>query len=374
MEGRPARRVERSVSVLYLCGCSPLFLKERPVPYVKTDLLVQMHATQLLSSDRELPVVPVVVLFGLERSLKRDILDRIPDCQSADDENGLSFSRVDGSAAQLAELTGELLTISMFGNRRIVMVEDADEFVKENRPGLEKYLAAPAKSSLLILDVNSWPKNTRLAKILNSTGLAVECTPLSGRALIRWLRSLAVEQFEKTLDEDTAALLVALAGDSLGVLRQEIAKLASVAGDAGQITSEDVQLAVGDWRTQTTWFMLDAVRDGNVEVAVENLNSLILAGEPVQKIMGGVTFVFRKFAVATERARQSPNVHHALVSAGVFPSAVAPGEAYLRRIGFARASRIFQLLTDTDANLKGGSRIDTHRQMEELLVRLSGRP
>ncbi len=333
-----------------------------------------MHATKFLSSDCEPPVVPVLVLFGSERSLKVDILDRIPGCQSSGDLEGLSFSRVAGADAHLADLTDELLTISMFGDRRIVMVEDADEFVKENRQGLEKYVAAPAKSSLFILDVKSWPKNTRLAKILNSTGLAVECTPLSGTALIHWLQNLAVEGFEKTLDQDAAALMVALAGDSLGVLRQEIAKLASLVGDTGQITSEDVRQAVGDWRTQTTWFMLDAVRDGNVGQAVESLDNLISAGEPAQKIMGGVTFVFRKFAEATERARQSRNVREALISAGVFPSAVAPGEAYLRRIGFARANRILQMLADTDANLKGGSRIDTCRQLEELLVRLSGRP
>jgi DNA polymerase-3 subunit delta len=118
--------------------------------------------------------------------------------------------------------------------------------------------------------------------------------------------------------------------------------------------------------------MLDAVRDGNVAEAIRSLDSLVSAGEPVQKIMGGVTFVFRKFAEATELARQTRDVRGALTSAGVFPSAVGAGEAYLRRIGFDRASRILQTLADADANLKGGSRIAVHRQLEEVLVRLGG--
>jgi DNA polymerase-3 subunit delta len=332
-----------------------------------------MHATEFLTSESEPPVVPVLVLFGSERSLKVDVLHRIPGCHSsADSDEDISFSRVAGDEVQLSDVTDELLTISMFGDRRIVMVEDADGFVKDNRAGLEKYVAVPAKASLLILDVKSWPKNTRLAKSLNTAGLAVECNPLSGIALIKWLQNLARERFSKTLDRETAALMITLAGDRLGILQQEVAKLASLAGDADRISSEDVQQAVGDWRTQTTWVMLDAVRDGNVAEAIRSLDSLVSAGEPVQKIMGGVTFVFRKFAEATELARQTRDVRGALTSAGVFPSAVGAGEAYLRRIGFDRASRILQTLADADANLKGGSRIAVHRQLEEVLVRLGG--
>lgn len=333
-----------------------------------------MHATHFLTGDCGSSDIPLMVLYGTERSLKVDILHRIPGLQSSENDDDLSFSRVAGDDAQLTDLTDELLTVSMFGERRTVMVEDADEFVKDNRPGLEKYFATPSKSSLLILDVRSWPKTTRLAKILNDTGLAVECSPLSGSALIHWMQNIAVERFDKTLDQETAALMVTLAGDSLGILQQEIAKLAALAGDADRITSEDVRQAVGDWRTQTTWLMLDAVRDGNVGLAIRSLDSLLSASEPVPKIMGGITFVFRKFAEATERARKSRDVRSALVSAGVFPSAVAPGEAYLRRIGYDRASRILQTLADADADLKGGSRIDIPRQLEALLVQLSGQP
>ena len=330
-----------------------------------------MHAIELLESESEPPVVSVLVLFGSERTLKVDVLHRIQGCHSSEEAaEDISVSRVVGDAAQLTDVTDELRTLSMFGDRRVVIVEDADGFIKNNRPGLEKYMVSSTNFSLLVLDVKSWPRNTRLAKLLNTAGLAVECNPLSGPALIKWLQKLATERFGKTLDRDTATLIITLAGDSPGVLQQEVAKLTSLAGDANRISSEDVQQAVGDWRTQTTWVMLDAVRDGNIAEAIQSLDSLVSAGEPAQKIMGGVTFVFRKFAEATERARQTRDVRGALTSAGVFPSAVGPGEAYLRRIGFVRASRILQMLADTDANLKGGSRVDVSRQLEELLVRL----
>ncbi len=339
----------------------------------------QVHATDLLMQPNDPSDVPVLVLYGPERSLKLDVLHRIPGCADTgnrsdegegDDEAEFCFSRMEGDEVELSDVTDELLTVSMFGDRRIVLVENADGFVKTFRSGLERYLDKPARTSLLILDVKSWPKNTKLARRVSQIGLAVECGTLSGSALVNWLQNLAVSRYEKQIDKDTASLMVSLAGDDLGILQQELSKLASLTGDTAVITSEDVRQAVGDWRVQTTWAMLDAVRDGQVGEAIVSLNRLLASGEAAPRIMGGISFVFRKFAEATERARQTRDVRSALTAAGVFPSAVTPAEAYLRRIGYGRASRILQLLADTDAELKGGSRVDEQRQLERLLVRL----
>jgi DNA polymerase-3 subunit delta len=98
-----------------------------------------------------------------------------------DDETGLT--RFAGKDADLQTVSDELRTVSMWGDRRLVVVEDADEFVTKYRPGLEKYAQAPAKKSALVLDVKSWPKTTRLAKQVAQTGLEIECTELKGVAL-----------------------------------------------------------------------------------------------------------------------------------------------------------------------------------------------
>lgn len=331
-----------------------------------------MHATEFLANKDAVDPVPVAVLSGVERYLKLEVLKRIPGCTEADNED-VSFSRIAAKDADLRNICDELLTISMFGDRRIVLVDDADDFVTANRPGLEKYVANPSKCSTLILDVKSWPKTTRLAKAVAKTGFTVECTPLKGSSLVAWLQKTASEEFQKVLDHDAASLIVQLAGDGLGLLQQELAKLASLVGDAPTITQEAVRRAVGGWRIETTWAMLDAVRDGKVGTAIDYLDKLILSGEAPQKILGGVTFTFRKIAQATETARVTRDLSAALRAAGVFPAAVGPTEQYLRRIGYSNASQIFQMLIDVDANMKGGSRLDPRLQLEQLFVRLSGR-
>ena len=329
-----------------------------------------MHATEFLSAKSPTLPTSVLVMFGSERYFRQEILHRIPGASGDDAE--LNLTRLVGDKAEIRDVMAELKTVSMFGDQRIVMIEDADEFVSKHRAVLEKYVTQPAKGSMLILDVKSWPKNTKLFKLVEQHAMALECAELTGAALQKWLQKLAKDQYGKQLDRESAALIIALAGDGLNLLEQEVAKLAALVGDVDTITREDVPKVVGGWRTETTWVMLDAVRDGHPGHAIEALDKLLKSGEAPQKVLGGVTFVFRKFAEATERARTGTPLREAIAAAGVFSNAIGQAEAYLRRIGFERASKILQLLVEADSEMKGGSRVDPALLLERLFVRLAG--
>jgi DNA polymerase-3 subunit delta len=329
-----------------------------------------MHAIEFLTQKNAEVSSAVLVLYGPERYFRQEILQRIPGASG--EEADLTLTRLAGADAELRDVMADLKTVSMFGDQRIVLIEDADEFVSTNRAALEKYVTQPARNSLLILDVKSWPKNTKLFKLVDQHATAIECGELTGVKLQKWLQKLAQNDYGKKLEQEAAALIIQLAGDGLTLLQQEIAKLAAFVGDAPEITRDDVPKVVGGWRTETTWVMLDAVRDGQPGKAIEALDKLLKSGDAPQKILGGVTFTFRKFADATERARTGTPLRDALTSSGVFSNAIGQGEAYLRRIGFERASRIFQWLIEADSEMKGGSRVEPAVLLERLFVRLAG--
>ncbi|MCP4509892.1 MAG: DNA polymerase III subunit delta, partial [Fuerstiella sp.] len=117
-----------------------------------------MHATEFLSKNTVIPDIPVLVLYGGERYLKLEALKLIPGLE--DDSEDVALTRTAGKDADVKSVCDELLTVSMFGDKRIVIIDDADDFVSQNRASLEKYVAHPSKTSLLILDVKSWPRNT----------------------------------------------------------------------------------------------------------------------------------------------------------------------------------------------------------------------
>lgn len=69
------------------------------------------------------------------------------------------------------------------------------------------------------------------------------------------------------LDPQAAELLAERVEPELGLVDQELAKLASIAGEGGTITTEMVHEAVGGWRAKTAWDMLDAAMAGEPRTA-----------------------------------------------------------------------------------------------------------
>lgn len=333
-----------------------------------------MHATDFLQAPDRPEIGPIVVLAGPVTELKISAMEALRlRILGEDEQDDLGYVRLDGAACELVDVVDELHMRSMFSSSKLVQVHSAGDFVKRHRSGLEQYLSHPARDAVLVLDVNSWPKTTRLAKLTAKAGLTLECTELKGAALRSWLIQRAESVHHKQLSASAADLMLNLAGTEMGLLTQELAKLASYAGDQPRIEEEDVSLLVGGWRTETTWVMLNALRDGRLDQALENLERLLVAGEPLLKVFGGLTFVFRKYAIATELSRQGTPLGAALRSAGVFPRDVAASESYLRRIGRPEAERIYGRLQAADEDLKGRSAAPERILMERLFVELCGR-
>jgi len=332
-----------------------------------------MHATEFAKSLDKVAAASMIALHGSERHLKHSVVAQL--CESylgCKMEDSIGLTQFAGKDTDFRTVRDELAMVSMFSPKKLVLVEDAEDFVSQYRSQLETLADKSNSSSLLILDVKTWRKNTKLAKKVAKTGIDVDCSELAGGQLAAWLVRTAKEEHGKQLTRDAAQLMMELAGTGLGLLDQELRKLSTYVGDRNRINAEDVQTLVGGWKAETTWTMVNAMRDGNVDVALSCLRQLLHAGEPAPKILGGVNFVFRKLAEATERSRQGTSLRVALKEAGVFPREIDAAEQYLRRVKRPRAERILHKLADTDYNLKGGSNLPDHLQLEDLVLWLSG--
>lgn len=333
-----------------------------------------MLATEYLKQPADHDAEPVVVIYGKERFLKQAALAAVVRAVLGDGDGDQPASRVDGkSELELKSVTDELRTISMWGGRRLVIVEDADEFVSNNRAGLEKYLERPAKTGVLVLEVKSWPSNTRLAKSVAKIGLPIECTELKGQALLRWMQEHARGAHGVELPREAAALMVDFAGDSLGLLDQEIAKLAAYVGDRKSITIEDVRLLVGGWKAETTFAMLDALQDGDLATALAHLGKLYDARQASEFTLGGIAHALRPLARVTALTAHGEKMAPAIVAAGVYPKARERAEKFLRRIGRPRAERLLAHLLRADGRIKCEGRAQERRVIERLLVELGAR-
>jgi DNA polymerase-3 subunit delta len=291
-----------------------------------------------------------------------------------------SLTTLTGRIAQFRELLDALATVSLFGDgRRMVIVEDADPFVSQFRSQLEEYVARPFQSGVLVLDVKTWPGNTRLAKAVAAGGLTIECKPPNERQTKTWLAQRAKSAHNARLDASAVDALLELLPPELGILEQELAKLALMAGENRVIDAKLVRDNVGGWRARTAWEMIDAASDGRAAVAFAQLDRLISAGEKPHGLLPQMSSSLRRFATAAhqieaaEADRRRVPLRDALAAAGVPPFKLTDAERQLRHIGRGRAKQLPGWLLAADLAIKGHTSADdrARHDLELLIVQVS---
>ncbi|HEX4142066.1 MAG TPA: DNA polymerase III subunit delta [Pirellulales bacterium] len=323
---------------------------------------------------------PICVLFGDEPFLKRHALTRLRGEVLAGHDAEFSSTSFAGPTATLSAVMDELSTLAMFGGgERLVVIDQADDFVSRYRTELERYAEHPKTSSVLVLDVASWPSNTRLYKALAESGLVIECKFPAAARLQKWLIAWTKEQYHARLDADAAEILIDVIEPELGLFDSELSKLALLAGAEGVIGAELVREVVGGWRTRTTWEMLDLAAGGNARQALVELDHLLSAGEVPISILAQIGSTLRRFAAAARLIEQADaagrrlSLRQALEQAGFKAFTLSKAEGQLRQIGRVRAGQLYRWLLDADLALKGASSSPSRGRLvlERLLIRLS---
>lgn len=352
-----------------------------------------LHALDFLANPDARPAA-VCVLFGDELFLRRLAGIRLRSVLLGGEQDDVPYATFDGGEAQWRDVRDELATVSLFGGggRRLAVVEDADAFVSEHREQLGEYVEHPRAASSLVLVVGAWPANTRLYKQVDKSGLQIDCRlplvpnskskQIDERRIAKWLVEWGWVQHGVQLAAAAGAQLLQIVGPELGLLDQELAKLALYAPRGGKVSPELVQEVVGGWRAKTTWELVDAAAEGDAAEALRQLDRLLQSGQAPQALFGQIAWSLRRYAVATrvfqqtERQRRRGDLKGALLQAGfkAWPKgALAKAESRLKQLGRERAGRLYRWLLDADMKLKG-----THSQpergrlvLEMLLLRLA---
>ena len=349
------------------------------------------HAFEILESPVSEPPTGVCALFGGERFLKRLVADHIVSSMAGDDED-FGATKFDSDSASWADVNDELSTRSLFGGDgpRIVVVDHADKFVKENRERVEDYLESAAAHGLLILIVDSWASNTRLYKKIDKNGLQVRCDPPAKSArskkpdpdkTAKWLVSRAKTEYGFKLPVGGAHVLVELTDFEFGRMDQELQKLALYADDKGKLDEETIRKVVGGWRTRTMWECIDAAVAGDAGKALTLLDQLLKSGEHPLALFGQLSWSLRRYATATEivmrqlRTGKKPNLERAVKEAGfrAWGGEIEASQANIKQLGRDRAQKLIDWLLEVDMQLKRSHSKEARGRLvlEKLLAKMA---
>jgi DNA polymerase III subunit delta len=345
------------------------------------------HAFEFLEASVATPLPPVVACFGSDDFLRRSVIHHVIASSGIENESIRSF---DGDESQWRDVHDQLATRSLFDNLggRVAVIRNADKFITKFREQLERWIDLKAADCTLILDIQTFPATTKLYNLVSKLGISVKCTPPQksswgnppdDKAMQKWILQWGSKKHRVELSASQSALMVERIGAVCGLIDCELAKLALFADTKGKVADERVAELVGGWRTQTAWEVADAIADGKVAVALEQLEKLSHAGQNSIGLAAQVGWSLRRFGVAAriveiaEKSGTKIPLGTALEKAGFNRFDLAKAEARLRRIGRVRAKELLNDLVRLELQLKG-SHSNEHRArfaLESLIVSLA---
>jgi DNA polymerase III subunit delta len=198
------------------------------------------------------PLRPIYLLTGGDRPKIRRALERLRSRFGPESVETLSAEAASGEEAVAA-----LNSLGLFGGEggRLVIVEDAERWKKQDEDAVAGYVADPVPGAVLAL-VAAELKGSSLPGLCAKAGEVLIFDVPKPRDLPGWVRA-QFERLDAQADGEAGRALVEIVGDDVNALETEVEKLATWA--AGEpIGRREVELVAAPAHEATAWAIMDA--------------------------------------------------------------------------------------------------------------------
>jgi DNA polymerase-3 subunit delta len=318
----------------------------------------------------------VALLIGREPFLHAEYVGQLRAALEAA-HGAVDTLRFDGEQAELAEVLDECRTLGLMQQHKLVVVDRAEQLVKEdNRPLMERYAAAPASGATLVLRAERWYPG-KLDKLIEAAGAVVKFQEVSPAAAAAWAIRRAEKEHRAQLQPDAAELLVDRIGTELGRLDSELAKLALCAavGDCpSPITRALVAEMVGATREEEAWAVQESLLTGSAAEGIARVRAILdhSRKDAAVPLSWACMDLARKVLGASRGLREGRNPFEIGGKLKIWPDWKRDAViAAARRADPARARELLAAAVETDRRFKSGLG-DADRALEVLAQRFSG--
>jgi DNA polymerase III subunit delta len=235
-----------------------------------------------------------------ESFLAEEALDEIRRSESTDVLSEVTFD----PSSEAAELVEALETASLLGDRRLVVIRDAQDLKKDQAETLAGYLESPSPSSVLVLVASG---RTKLDAVVRSKGDVIALEAPKGRRLVSWIRDRARARRLK-LDEKAAWALVDAVGNELRDLDAALEQLATGIGTEASVDAAKVRSMFARLADERIYAFTDAVGDRRLPLATSTLRRLLDQGDEPLVLFGALVAHIRRLLRARRYVDQGARV------------------------------------------------------------------
>ncbi|GMR14001.1 MAG: DNA polymerase III subunit delta [Gemmatimonadota bacterium] len=238
----------------------------------------------------------VFFLYGDDAYRKEEAARALVDLHVDEGTRDFNLDLLSGSNIDVEALARILATPPMMAPRRVVLIRDAEAFASSPRArDIILELAENPPPDLTCVLVARIPDGSKAKfyRDLKRATHSMEFPAITEADVPGWLMDFAEANHSIGMDEDAARALGGAVGVDLGILAQEMAKLAGLVGERGRITIEDVRNAGTHLPRQDRWEWFDLVGGRRFRAALGGLPVLLQQETGVALTIGLATHVIR---------------------------------------------------------------------------------
>ena len=253
----------------------------------------------------------VFFVFGDDAFRRTDATHQLVAAHLDDAVRDFNLDVVRGTDVDVETLASLISTPPMMADTRVVHVKDAQGLSASSRMRelVIETAKAPPPGLALLLDADIAGSSARFWKDLAKAAHSFEFATVPMDALPGLLMDRARDTLGVELEPQAATALVSAVGGELGVLVQELDKLAAVTEAGEPITLEVVERAGIHLPAQDRWAWFDLVAEKRWDDALRGLEVLTAQGESEVGLVLWLAQSLLRMAVAREAGARTLEEH-----------------------------------------------------------------
>ncbi|MET4003832.1 DNA polymerase-3 subunit delta [Arthrobacter sp. UYCu511] len=311
---------------------------------------------------RDVPLAPVVLLFGPEDFIASRALDSVRGKLRSQDP-ATELTSLDASQYTAGQL-GLVASPSLFSEPKLIEVSGLatmnDDFLQDALA----YLLDPAPDVTLVLIHNGGTRGKKLLDAMKALGVPrIECLPLKKDAEKTQFVSAEFTLNKRRIDAQAIRALVAAVGANLSELAAACSQL--IADTTGMVSTDDVDKYYGGRVEATAFRVADAALAGNGPVALSTLRHALATGVDPVPLVGALAMKVRQIAKVFSLRGSSAQLARDL---GMSPWQV---DAARRDAGHWSGPALvtaIKVLAETDAQVKGEAKDPVYAVERAVIV------
>lgn len=248
----------------------------------------------------------VFYLHGEDGFRKEEAAREIAEAHLDPATRDFNFDVIRGSDIDVPQLASVLATPPLMAQWRVVAIRQAEALA--SLPKARKLvldLADSTPSGLALILTATKPPQSKAAFYadLQRKARSMEFRPVPPNDLPIFLMSWSRDRHGVEMEEDAARALGAAVGTELGVLAQEVRKLATMVPEGHAITLATVEAGGTKLPKEDRWRWFDSIGERKLRQATDGLAQLFSQGESGVYLVMGLTTHLLRLGVVCESGR-----------------------------------------------------------------------